>query len=616
VDSYVFLDHLRQTGLVSDEQMAELRRRFPLRGPMHALAGALQAEGMLTTYQCKRIVAGQGAGLAMGKYHILDELGRGGFGQVYKARHTVMNRIVAIKVIAPERVRDSRAREWFKRELLTVEQLHHPNIVMAYDADELDGNLYFVMEYVDGPTLHRLVHQKGPLPVAAACEMLRQAGMGLQYAHEKGLVHRDMKPGNLLIPRPSTIAGGLTVPALVKIVDFGLARLQTGTFQTLMVQGDKGLMGTPDYIAPEQARDYHRADIRSDLYSLGCTFYYALTGKRPFVGATVTELLMKHLEAEAEPIAALRSEVPQAVAAILERLMKKKPEDRYQTPADLVAALTPLCSRDAFATDQLWTTPGNDAPETAVSVMPTRLVAHLAFANEASHDSPLATPAPMPTPAGLIDDVEPSTDDEGVTVSSPAQPESMRDPRLDRVSAPVLLPAEVRAKWDQWTALVELLATGSMRVKIKDAAYEQLYKTLVKLVRHPAADATEDQRRVYQRMESIVAPWLSLYTFAQTDPVVIASLWQRCRQLETLLVPAGRSFNFLLWMAFAIIVVLVAALGTQMTHISWLQFDPGWTTWTRFKVWLRANPLMAIAAVSPVMVVLTAFLLTRSGRHR
>ena len=200
VDSLAFLEQLKQSRLLSEDQLAEVRRRHSFLLPMHEFAGRLQAEGVLTTYQVKQIAAGRAKDLVLGKYRILDELGRGGFGQVYKALHTRMNRIVAIKVISPERVADSRAREWFRREVLAVTQLHHPNIAMSYDADEADGQLYFVMEFVDGPNLHRLVQQKGPLAVPLACEMLRQSGLALQYAHENGMVHRDIKPANLLIP--------------------------------------------------------------------------------------------------------------------------------------------------------------------------------------------------------------------------------------------------------------------------------------------------------------------------------------------------------------------------------------------------------------------------------
>ena len=352
MDSLAFLEQLKQTRLLSEDQLAEVRRRHSFLLPMHEFAGRLQAEGTLTTYQCKQIAAGKAKELVLGKYRILDELGRGGFGQVYKALHTKMNRIVAIKVIVPERVADSRAREWFQREQDGVAKLHHPNIAMSYDAGEENGQLYFVMEFVDGPNLHRQVVHKGPLAVPLACEMLRQAGLALQYAHENGFVHRDIKPANLLIPRP--IAGrearGSITPTLVKVVDFGLARLPTGNFETLMPNGEKGLMGTPDYMAPEQARDHHNADIRSDLYSLGCSFYFALAGRRPFIGSSLTELITQHLTVEAPALEELRADVPAGLVNVIRRMMAKNPKDRFQTPADLIAAVEPLCETRAGRT--------------------------------------------------------------------------------------------------------------------------------------------------------------------------------------------------------------------------------------------------------------------------
>ena len=171
-------------------------------------------------------------------------------------------------------------------------------------------------------------------------------------------------------------------PVLVKVVDFGLARLQTGNFQTLMPNGEKGLMGTPDYMAPEQARDHHNADIRSDLYSLGCAFYFALSGRRPFIGTSLTELITQHLTAEAEPLDELRADVPAGLANVIRRMMAKKPANRYQTPAELIAAVEPLCETRGANLDLLSLPEPEAAEPGPESVAPTRVVAHLAFANE------------------------------------------------------------------------------------------------------------------------------------------------------------------------------------------------------------------------------------------
>jgi eukaryotic-like serine/threonine-protein kinase len=601
VDSLAFLEQLKQSRLLSEDQIAEVRRRHSFLLPMHELAGRLQAEGVLTTYQCKQITAGRAKDLVLGKYRILDELGRGGFGEVYKALHTRMNRIVAIKVIAPERVADSRARAWFQREQLAVAKLHHPNIAMSYDADEANGQLYFVMEFVDGPNLHRLVQMKGPLAVPLACEMLRQAGLALQYAHENGLVHRDIKPANLLVPKP--VAGrearGIVTPTLIKVVDFGLARLHSSNFETLMVNG---AAGTPDYMAPEQARDYHNADIRSDLYSLGCAFYYALSGRRPFVGASLTEQITQHMTVEAQPLSELRPELPAGLVNVVRRMMAKNPEDRYQTPTELIAAVEPLCETQGAYLD----------PISLPDPEPTRVVAHLAFADEASKATPKAERASRVLEIEEVADAS-TADPEPMcgTVADIAGPEAFAEAEPVASGKPVEIAADVRLLWEEWTALVESLAMGKRRLRIKEAVYQQLHRSLLAKLRVPADDA--DRRSVHQRMESIVAPWLSLATFAQTDAVVLHSLWTRCRQLEESLVPWRKSLNWTRWLAIACLVLIAGIVATQFSQVPGLAIDPRWSLKGSWR-WVTQNPLPSLAIFSPVVVLLTALLVTRSRR--
>jgi serine/threonine protein kinase len=255
-----------------------------------------------------------------------------------------MNRVVALKVLAPHYSNTERGRRLFVREMQAVARLSHPNIVTAYDAGEIGRRAYLVMEYVDGPSLEHLVRQQGPLPVGQACEFIRQAALGLQFAFEKGMVHRDIKPGNLLLARDHR--GSCTV----RLLDFGLARLYEPqplelTESDSVLSRENVVMGTPDYVSPEQARNLHSADIRSDLYSLGCTFYYLLTGQVVFRGGTVMEKLIRHTTEEAASVTKLRPEIPTAVADIVARLLKKNSDDRFQTPAQLAAAL------QAFAVD-------------------------------------------------------------------------------------------------------------------------------------------------------------------------------------------------------------------------------------------------------------------------
>jgi serine/threonine-protein kinase len=233
----------------------------------------------------------------------------------------------------------------FLREVRAVAQLVHPNLVTAFDANLVGDRYYLVLEYVDGPNLDQLVRTRGPLAVGQACDFIRQAASGLQCAHAASMVHRDIKPANLLVQRLAADGG----PGLVKVSDFGLARLQespdAGPGGGTLITRPNTVMGTPDFLSPEQARNLHNTDIRSDLYSLGCTFYYLLTGQVPFPGGTSLEKLIRHNTEQPTPVEELRPEAPAPVAAIVRRLMAKKPEERFRTPAELAAALEPFSVR-------------------------------------------------------------------------------------------------------------------------------------------------------------------------------------------------------------------------------------------------------------------------------
>ncbi len=344
IDRRTFLKNLQASGLMPPRDLKALLKRLPLTNRGRSVARFLVTEGLLTKFQAELLLAGRTSGFLLGQYRILEPIGQGGMGRVFKAVHQTMNRVVALKVLAPQQMNTERARELFKREVRAAGHLMHPNVVTAYDASCAEGRHYLAMEYVDGPNLERLVKDRGPLPAGLACEIVRQAANGLQYAHEMGMVHRDIKPGNLLAQHGPTPLS----PLVVKILDFGLARLQPavagmrseGTILTV----DNTVMGTPDYLSPEQSRNLHRVDIRADLYSLGCTFYYLLTGQVPFPGGTSLEKLVRHTAEEATPLEAYRPDLPAAVAAVVRRLMAKDAADRYQTPAELAAALAPLAT--------------------------------------------------------------------------------------------------------------------------------------------------------------------------------------------------------------------------------------------------------------------------------
>jgi WD40 repeat protein/serine/threonine protein kinase len=351
-----FVDAIQKARLLEQGQLDELieglQERFP---EPRALARHLLQQGWVTPYQVNQLLQGKGQELLLGQYLITERLGEGGMGQVFKARHLHLHRVVALKVIRKEHLAHPDAIRRFRREIQAAAQLSHPNIVMAYDADQVGNTHIFVMEYVDGIDLSTLLKQCGAPALELSCDYMRQAALGLQHAFERGMVHRDIKPANLLLTRVP--AAGQTTPinptqpraaawpplgAVVKILDMGLARIHQPDAQESMsaLTKEGRVVGTPDYMAPEQAVNPHTIDIRADLYSLGCTFYQMVTGQVPFVGGTMMEKLLHHRFDMPEPIERLRPAVPPEIRAIVFKLLAKKPEERYQTPGQLAQALT------------------------------------------------------------------------------------------------------------------------------------------------------------------------------------------------------------------------------------------------------------------------------------
>jgi serine/threonine protein kinase len=267
------------------------------------------------------------------RYRIVRQLGEGGMGTVYLAQHVLMDRMVALKVMNQALMSHPEAIERFLREVKTAAKLDHENIVRAFDAEQVGSFHLLVMEYVDGESLDRVVAKEGPLPIYRACDYLRQVAEGLESAHQMHTVHRDIKPSNLILSKMG----------LVKILDFGLAKLRSEKEVNGALTRDNAMMGTPAYLAPEQATDARSADIRADIYSLGCTLYFLLTGKPPFEGNSVMSYLAHHMQTPAPSISSLRAEVPPELAQFIERMVAKKPEDRPQTPQEIVDALGPFC---------------------------------------------------------------------------------------------------------------------------------------------------------------------------------------------------------------------------------------------------------------------------------
>jgi serine/threonine protein kinase len=328
------LQLIRKSGLIEEERLsaflaAHQRDGLLASDPKSVVAGLIQ-DGVITSFQGEQFLLGKWKGFTLGKYRLLERIGVGGMGQVFLCEHTYMRRRVAIKVLPPTKAQDPVSLARFYREARVASALDHPNIVKTYDIDQ-DANLHFlVMEYVDGTSLLDLVKRFGPLNVLRASHYIRQACQGLQYAHQAGMIHRDIKPGNIMVDRQGT----------AKLLDMGLARFYRDEKDQLTLKyDDKNVLGTADYVAPEQTRDSRNIDIRADIYGMGATFYYILTGQPPFPEPSVAEKLIAHQTKKPRPIRELRPEVPVGLAKIIDKMMAKDPKERFQTPQEVVDAL-------------------------------------------------------------------------------------------------------------------------------------------------------------------------------------------------------------------------------------------------------------------------------------
>lgn len=356
-----FVRAVTEYRLLDGEQLVELSgvlaRAFT---DARLLARHLLHREWLTPFQINQIFLGRAADLLLDQYVLLERLGQGGMGQVFKARGLNLGRVVAVKVIRRERLSNPAIVLRFQREVRAAAQLSHPNIVLALDAGQAAGTWFFVMEYIEGTDFFHFVQDSGPLSVDHACDVIRQTAMGLHHAHERGLLHRDIKPANLMLqkrkvdgrreesPNQSIVDAALPFApspfGLVKILDLGLARPQVRDDGTTPLTAANVFVGTPDFAAPEQAADPNAANARADLYSLGCTFYYLLTGRLPFPGGTAMEKILRHCTKEPVPLERLRPDVPAGVAAVVRVLMAKKPGRRFQTAAQVADMLSVLCS--------------------------------------------------------------------------------------------------------------------------------------------------------------------------------------------------------------------------------------------------------------------------------
>ena len=282
----------------------------------------------LTLWQAQQLLAGRSSGYKVDRYILLDLIGQGGMGRVYLARDSRLNRQVALKILSPERMSNPRAIARFQREARVGAQLQHENLVRIYDFGESNGRFFLVMEYIEGKTIGTLISEHGRLPPATAVRLGRQVAMGLEHAYLKGLIHRDVNPYNILVTRDGT----------AKLADLGLA---IDLAEEDHVTREGATVGTFDYVAPEQARHSHAADIRSDIYSLGCSMYHMCLGQVPFPSPSLPEKLFAHQALEPKPLDQLIPGFPEGLAAVISRMMRKSPDERYATPMQVVQALGP-----------------------------------------------------------------------------------------------------------------------------------------------------------------------------------------------------------------------------------------------------------------------------------
>ncbi len=351
------LQLIRKSGMVDEGKLTTyLQRRQKGRGiaadPREAAEGMV-ADGIITNFQSEQFLLGKWRGFTIGKFKLLERVGVGGMGQVFLCEHMFMKRRVAIKVLPPAKAEQPAALGRFYREARAAGILEHPNIVRTHDIDQ-DGNLHFiVMEYVDGSNLLEIVKKFGPMDIGRAAGYVKQVASGLDFAFRSGIIHRDVKPGNVLVDRKGN----------ARVLDMGLARFFKDTSDMLTVKyDDKIVLGTADYVAPEQVANSHSVDVRADVYALGATLYFLLAGHPPFPTGTVSQKLLWHRTKEPTAIRQIRPEVSEELAAVVAKMMAKDPNVRYQSPGEVLQALMP------FAPAILPTPPAAEMPMLCLAV--------------------------------------------------------------------------------------------------------------------------------------------------------------------------------------------------------------------------------------------------------
>ncbi|HEV3118255.1 MAG TPA: serine/threonine-protein kinase, partial [Gemmataceae bacterium] len=436
-----FLELVRKSGVVEEKRLSacldKLRAGGTALPPPGKIAGLLVRDGVLTRFQAEQLLQGRWRRFTIGKYKVLEQIASGGMGSVYLCEHKFMRRRAAVKVLPKGRANDASALERFYREARAVAALDHPNIVRAYDIDQEENLHFLVMEYVDGSSLQDVVKKSGPLDYSRAAHYIGQAALGLQHAHDvAGLVHRDIKPGNLIVDRSGT----------VKILDMGLARFFHDQDDLLTQKYDENVLGTADYLAPEQALDSHGVDIRADIYSLGATFYYCLTGKTPFSDGTVAQKLIWHQTRQPKPLRSFRQDVPEGLVAVIGKMMAKEPHDRYQQPIDVAEALASWTQANIAPPTEAempQLSPAAQASPSDVNVVPTSPVPGKNQAARTGKAWQIQQESPRPAPVAAAPAATPSSNgSSSLPAAAAAQVEKETAPQHEPLAPTILAPVD------------------------------------------------------------------------------------------------------------------------------------------------------------------------------
>jgi serine/threonine protein kinase len=491
-----FFTTVRNSGLLGEAQLDEIVREVGgARKPPDptTLAAALVKRGLLTTWQTEKLLSGVQKGFFLGKHKLLRLVASGGMSSVFEAEHLLLHRRVALKVLPKGLVGESSYLERFYREARAVARLNHPNIIRGFDVGQDGEHHYFVMEFVKGTSLENLVAKSGPLPFDQAIEMIRQAALGLDHAHKAGLVHRDIKPANLLLDHEGT----------VKLLDLGLVRSlahdEDGEASLTRVH-DESVLGTVDYLSPEQAIDSHDVDIRSDIYSLGCTFYFLLTGAPPFARGTLAERLLAHQTRSPAPLATLRPDIPEALSQVVARMMAKRPEDRFQVPDEVSNVLRALLRKPPDSRSNREEAASPSKPHSRLSAQGGKLRAPARKA--VSPEEPIATArnskaTSLPRPSRST----------SRPAESPRPPILIANPAtIDGRSTPPLSEC-----WERWARVFETLEARRIpHLPLGEASYQLIYENLLLACRTSAVSADQATREKLGQIEDLVAPWLSI----------------------------------------------------------------------------------------------------------